>query len=151
MIGSDALISGIIAALLKSKDAFDTLHNQEHAWECDGFKDLEKWWDEANRDVWRIHHRLLKRLYKLGGKPAGVTADPVEAFTAALSLFQGLHEACQGLYAAAESDKDYVTSLKLAEIQTEIESWIVSAEKHLNQISKLDPEAKTTPFMQEQM
>src|SRR5208282_1458492 len=146
-----ALKSGLAAALVKTKDAFDALHNQEHSWECDGFGKLEKWWDEANRDVWKIHHRLLKRLYKLGGKPEGVTADPVEAFSAALRIFQGLHVTCQQLYEAAESDDDYVTSLKLAEIQTEIEDWLVSAEKHLNQLATLKPDAPTSPFMAEQM
>jgi len=151
MTGNPDVISGILASLAGFNVAFEKLHNQEHLWESEGFGKLETWWDEANRDLWKLHHKLLVRLYKLGGKPEGVTTDPVAAFTTALTLFQGLHEQCQTIYAAAEADNDYVTTLKLSKIQAELEAWIVSTEKKLKQLKMLDPVAKPTPFMTEQL
>ena len=152
MTGSPEVIAGLLRALYAANAAFEPLHNQEHLWETDGYPELEKWFDKANRAVWRdVHHRLLKRLYKLGGMPPGVTRDPVEAFSKALTLWQDIHKACQDIYAVAEADGDYVTTDKLAEIQAVIEGWIVSAERKLRQLKTLDPKAPTTPFMTEQM
>lgn len=146
MTGSPEVITGLLAALAASKEAFDSLHNQEHKWEVDGYGKLEGWFDDANRTVWGLHHRLLKRLFKLGGAPEGVTSDPKEAFTKALIAFQGLHDVCQAIYAAAEADNDYVTTDKLAEVQACIESCMVKCEKKLRQIETLG-----TEFLAEQM
>ncbi len=150
MTGSPEVLKTLTAALVTAGEAFDALHNQEHLWEHEGFGSLEDWFDEANRDVWCIHHKLLKRVYKLGGWPEGVTDDPEEAFRNALKAFADLHDACKAVQDAADEADDSVTDDKLVKLLAKIESWIVAAEEQLKKIARLKPDAPATPFMAEQ-
>lgn len=151
MQGSDKVIAGLIDLMGSLNTCFDSLHDQEHRWEQLGYGDLEKWWDKANRSIWKLHHKALKRVFALGGD-VGTTDDPVRAFTLALTALNALHAQCQDLYALAEADGDYVTGDKvLTTIQAELESMINSTERKLGQLATLKPANPITPFMTEQM
>jgi len=144
---SQAVITGLESVERLLVQAFEQLHSQEHFWEKAEYPKLEKVWDEANRDAWKLHHVILKRLFKLGATPDGVTEDETEAFRKALALWQNIHAACQTVYDAADEADDYVTIAKLQDVQTEVESWIVYLQARLDQITKLSP----SEFMSEQM
>ena len=145
-----AKLQAVIDALLKVKgllvEAYEPIHSQEHLWEVLEYPGLEKWFDKLNRDLWCLHHRILKRVFKLGGRPDGVTDDESAAFNKALSLLQGIHAACQEVYDVAEEADDYVTEGKLEDIQGDVEAWIVSARAKLAQIERLKE-----GFMEEQL
>src|SRR5208337_5227564 len=83
----------IIAGLLKLKDltneVHDRLHDQEHLWEACEYPKLEHKWDKANRDIWDdIHHKFLRRIFALGGRPNGVKEDPATASPRASQGFE---------------------------------------------------------------
>lgn len=142
----------IIAALTRLKEMSalfcGALHDQEHLWEHAEYPKLEKVWDEANREVWEcLHHKFLKRIYDLGGEPAGVTLDIVQAYKKALEGFSDLHAECQKVYELVEDDDDYVTEKLLMKTQAKIECWINYFEAKLAQVAVV----KVPEFMAEQM
>lgn len=148
MTGSQTVIDGLLRLKQLANDVHDRLHDQEHLWEAIEYPKLEKVWDEANREVWdSIHHKFLRRLYDLGGRPPGVTDDPVMAYSRALKEFNDLHEECQRLYSVVEEDDDYVTQKILMKTQKTIEDWIGYFEAKLYQVRTLD----RSDFMAEQM
>ena len=141
----------IIAGLLKLRDltneVHDRLHDQEHLWEAVEFPKLEKVWDEANRDIWdRMHHRFLRRLLALGGRPPGVTEDPVTAYIRALHGLNTIHQECRSLYEVVDKADDYVTLEMLMKVQKEVESWIRYFAAKLGQARSMK-----SAFMPEQM
>lgn len=145
---SQELLEGLLRLKNLANDVHDRLHDQEHLWESIEYPKLEKVWDEANREVWDcIHHKFLRRLYDLGGRPPGVTDDPVMAYSRALEEFNNLHAECQELYAIVEEEYDHVTEKMLQKIQKKIEGWIGYLEAKLAQARILD----RSDFMAEQM
>ena len=127
----------------------EQLHDQEHLWEAEKYGKLEDWWDEANRDMWDLHHKFLKRIYKLGGQPPDVTDNELDAYKRALNGFKALHSECQRLYELTEAedyDEDYVTQKMLMKVQKELESWIAETEARIKQVKRLGD-----TFMGEQM
>lgn len=140
MTGNPKVIAGLTSVLLLLEKTFEQLHNQEHLWEHLEYPGLEEWFDEANRDVWKLHHKVIKRIFALGGEAIGVTDNEADAFTKALQSFQALHEQCQAIYDAAEADDDYVTTKMLMKVQKTLEGWINAAEAKLGQISRLGSE-----------
>lgn len=147
MTGNPKVIEGLLTVMGMMERTYESLHNQEHCWENLEYPGLEEWFDEANRDLWKLHHKVIKRIFALGGQPEGVTEDETEAFSKALQAFQALHEQCQAIYEAAEADDDYVTIKALQKIQKCLEGWINAAEAKLGQVGRLGSEN----FMTEQM
>lgn len=128
-------------ALLALKDLLaefhEALHDQEHCWEDAEYPKLERWWDEANRDIWCLHHKVLKRAFDCGGRPQTCTDDEEKAYAAALAGFQRAHRQCQVVYEASEKENDYVTSMIAAKVQKKLESWIADTVAKLKQVRRL--------------
>lgn len=151
MEGDPKVIAGLVKAREAILEAFCWLHDQEHKWEVEGFDKLEDWFDDANRDLWDLHHKLLKRIYALGGTPEGVVDDAQESLVKAATLLEAAHKACQEVYEAVDEADDYVTEEKLASVQKVIEGWLVSADKRIKQIRRLKPSDPQTPWLSEQL
>lgn len=145
----------VIAGLQKAREAilaaFAWMHDQEHKWELEGFDKLEDWFDDVNRELWCLNHKLLKRIYALGGTPDGVLDDAQESVVKAAGLLEAAHKACQEAYAAVDKADDYVTEDKLAGIQKCLEHCMVRADKRIAQIRRLKPSEPQTPWLSEQL
>lgn len=148
MTGSLEITAGLIALTRLTSKVHDQLHDQEHFWESLEYGKLEDVWDEANRAVWdKIHHKLLRRAYALGGRPEGVSDNAEDAYRNAIEGLNEVHRECQKLYDFVEADDDYVTERILMKAQKQVEDWITYFEAKLAQVRKLE----STAFMSEQM
>jgi len=143
----------VIAGLMKLKDltneVHDRLHDQEHLWEACEYPKLEHKWDKANRDIWDgVHHKFLRRIFALGGRPNGVTEDPATAYTRAIQGFEAIHQECAKLYKVAETEpSDYVTVKLLMSVQKDVEKWLAYLKAKRAQVLAFKPEG----FLPEQM
>lgn len=148
MNGSPKVIESLARITEMTARLTDKVHDQEHYWEHLEYPKLESVFDEMNRKLWdKIHHRLLKRLFDLGGTPEDVTDDPAKAYRAALQGFSAVHEECQKLYDLVDEDDDYVTIKMLSKVQACVESWINYLEAKIAQVERIG----TSEFLGEQL
>lgn len=151
MEGDPKVIEGLQKAREAILTAFAWLHDQEHYWEIEGFDKLEDFFDDVNRELWCLNHKLLKRIYALGGKPEGVVEGAQESIVKAAGLLEAAHKACQEVYEAVETAGDYVTEDKLEGVQKCLEHCMVKADKRVKQINRLKPADPQTPWLSEQL
>ena len=143
MQGSPSVISALNVIYTQLLTWKEQSHRQENRFEAQGWSGLKKRFDKATQEAHALIHDVLDRIEALSGEPNSslgavtVANDAQGAFSAGLTVLNGLLAAYRGGILAAIADQDRTTELLLLEQIMEVEARVIKFEKQLRKLSAL--------------